>query len=76
MRTFVVGHAHAELGAEVRPPSMLVLNTDHAQGRIVAIDLAADAPGAAELQARSESIQNHIPLDLGNEPGDGDRGDA
>ena len=76
VRTFVVGHAHAELGAEVRPPSMLVLNTDHAQGRIVAIDLAADAPGAAELQARSESIQNHIPLDLGDEPGDGDRGDA
>jgi hypothetical protein len=67
VRTFVVGHAHAELGVEVRPPCMLVLNTDHAQGRIVAIDLAADAPDAAALRACSEPVVNHIPLDLGEE---------
>jgi len=60
---FVVGHAHADTGVELRPPNLVILNTDHAQGRVVAIDLAADAPSAEELVRAAVPIQTYFDLD-------------
>ena len=60
---FVVGHAHADAGVESRPPNLVILNTDHAQGRVVAIDLAADAPSAEELVRAAIPIQTYFDLD-------------
>ena len=62
VRTFIVGHAHAPVGVEVREPNMVILNTDHPQGRVVAVDLAADAPTAQAVANASVAIVNHFDL--------------
>jgi hypothetical protein len=54
VRTFVLGHAFVEHGAEAPFPNLLLLNTDHEHGRVATVDLAEDAP-AADLMV-SESI--------------------
>jgi len=62
-RLFIVGHAHASAGIDFRPPNMVILNTDHEQGRVLAIDLAADAPEASELLGRAMPVQSYFDLD-------------
>jgi len=46
VRLFILGHRHVESGAECTHPLVVVLNSDHAQGRCLPIDLAQ--PLAAE----------------------------
>lgn len=57
VRTFVVGHVHAPEGAAAACERLLVLNSDHARGRVVEIDLEHDVPDAAVLLARSEPLR-------------------
>jgi serine/threonine-protein phosphatase PP1 catalytic subunit len=63
VRTFIVGHAHAPVGVEVREPNMVILNTDHQQGRVVSIDLAADAPSANAVANASVAVVNYFDLE-------------
>jgi hypothetical protein len=63
VRTFIVGHAHAPVGVEVREPNMVILNTDHQQGRVVSVDLAADAPSAHEVANASVAVVNYFDLE-------------
>jgi hypothetical protein len=53
VRTFVLGHAFVEHGAEAPFPNLLLLNSDHEHGRVVAVDLAADAPDADTMVMES-----------------------
>jgi len=55
-RVFIVGHEPAPEGVLVRPPNMVVLNTGHAAGRVIDLDLAAPAPEAAELAATAVPV--------------------
>lgn len=52
VRTFVLGHAYVETGAEAQAADLLVLNSDHDAGRIVAVDLAEECPDAFTLLSR------------------------
>ena len=63
VRLFIVGHAHASNGVEFRAPNMVILNTDHSQGRVLEIDLAADAPEASSLPDRAMPVQSYFDLD-------------
>ena len=56
VRLFVLGHAFVEHGAEAPFENLLLLNTDHAQGRVVTVDLSEPAPTADEL------LMNSVPL--------------
>lgn len=68
VRLFVLGHAHASAGVDFRPPNAIILNTDHEQGRVLEIDLAADAPEASSLLGRAMPVQSYFDLDaLGGE---------
>ena len=60
---FIVGHAHASAGIDFRPPNMVILNSDHEQGRVLEIDLAADAPEASSLLGRAMPVQSYFDLD-------------
>jgi hypothetical protein len=60
-RVFIVGHEPAPEGVFVRPPNMVVLNTGHAAGRVIELDLTAPAPDAADLAARAEPVSMHLP---------------
>ncbi len=55
-RLFCLGHAHAESGAHVVTSRMAVLNSDHEQGRVVAIDLAQVPADADALVAATTPI--------------------
>ena len=46
---FIVGHAPAPDGVGFRAPNMVVLNSGHAEGRVIDLDLAARTPSAAAL---------------------------
>ena len=63
VRLFIVGHAHASAGVDFRPPNMVILNSDHEQGRVLEIDLAADAPEASSLLGRAMPVQSYFDLD-------------
>jgi hypothetical protein len=63
VRLFIVGHAHASAGIDFRPPNLVILNTDHEQGRVLEIDLAADAPEASSLLGRAMPVQSYFDLD-------------
>lgn len=63
VKLFIVGHAHASAGIDFRPPNMVILNTDHEQGRVLEIDLAADAPEASSLLGRAMPVQSYFDLD-------------
>lgn len=63
VRLFIVGHAHASNGVDFRAPNMVILNTDHSQGRVLEIDLAADAPEASSLLDRAMPVQSYFDLD-------------
>lgn len=56
VRTFVLGHAYVDHGAEAPFPNLLLLNTDHERARIVAVDLSSDAPDADTM------VMESIPL--------------
>jgi hypothetical protein len=56
VRTFVLGHAYVEQGAEAPFPELLLLNSDHAGGRIVAVNLSEPCPSGPELVARSVAL--------------------
>lgn len=43
VKLFCLGHMHAEMGIETKGERVLILNSDHDQGRVVPIDLA-DVP--------------------------------
>lgn len=62
VRTFVLGHAFVEHGAEAPFPNLLLLNTDHERARVVAVDLADDAPAADTMVSES------IPLSAYGDP--------
>jgi hypothetical protein len=53
VRTFVLGHAFVENGAEAPFPELLLLNTDHDRARVTAVDLSGDAPDADTLVMES-----------------------
>jgi hypothetical protein len=46
---FIVGHEPAPDGVLVREPNAVVLNTGHAWGKVIDLDLASPAPSAHEL---------------------------
>ena len=56
VRTFVLGHAYVEAGAEAPFADLLLLNSDHAGGRIVEVDLAEPCPPAPHLVAGSVAL--------------------
>lgn len=47
VRLFCLGHEHVEAGIDVRGSRIVILNSDHAQARVLPIDLAA-VPTAAD----------------------------
>ena len=59
VRTFVLGHAYVEHGAEAPFPNLLLLNSDHEHGRVVAVDLAADAPDADTMVMESVPLASY-----------------
>lgn len=63
VKLFVCGHAHAPTGAEAVAPGMVVLNTDHPQGRVLEIDLAAPAPDAKAAVNAAMPIQSYIDIE-------------
>jgi hypothetical protein len=65
---FIVGHEPAPEGVLVRPPNMVVLNTGHAAGRVIDLDLAAPAPEAAELAATAVPV-SALRSDMPDGPG-------
>ena len=63
VRTFVLGHAFVEHGAEAPMPGLLLLNTDHERARAVAVDLAEPVPPADELAMSSLPLASFIDRD-------------
>ena len=63
VRTFVLGHAFVENGAEAPFPELLLLNTDHERARAAAVDLSADAPDADALVMESMPLASFGALD-------------
>lgn len=63
VRTFVLGHAHVEDGAEAPLPGLLLLNTDHDRARAVAVDLGSPAPSADELVMASVPLSSFLDAD-------------
>jgi hypothetical protein len=55
---FILGHQHADDGAELVGERILVLNTDHDRGRVVTVDLT-QPPNLQELLGRATSIRAH-----------------
>jgi hypothetical protein len=74
-RVFIVGHEPAPEGVLVRPPNMVVLNTGHAAGRVIDLDLAAPAPEAAELAATAVPVSALL-SDMPDGPGRTAAGDG
>lgn len=64
VRLFIAGHAHASEGVDYRPPNLLILNTDHDQGRFLELDLAADAPEAKHLLSRALPVRSFVDIAL------------
>jgi hypothetical protein len=56
IRLFCIGHGHVEQGAEAVMPRVLMLNSDHARGALLQLDLAAPPPTA------EEAAMNALPL--------------
>jgi hypothetical protein len=61
VRVFIAGHEPAPEGVLVRPPNMVILNTGHAAGRVIDLDLAVPAPWAAELAATAVPVSLLLP---------------
>jgi hypothetical protein len=59
VRTFVLGHALVEHGADAPFPNLLLLNTDHEGARVVAVNLSEDAPTANELMLNSVPLSSY-----------------
>jgi len=52
VRIFILGHQLAETGFEVRPPNVLILNSDHPRGCVLPIDLEEEV-SLEDLQLRT-----------------------
>jgi hypothetical protein len=61
VRVFIAGHEPAPDGVLVRPPNMVILNTGHASGRLIDLDLAKAAPTAADLAAAAMPVSLLLP---------------
>ncbi len=59
-KLFLVGHCHAEMGIESPADGLVVVNSDHARGMVVSIDLAAPAPSAREVAGTATPLVNHL----------------
>lgn len=68
-RTLIVGHVHAPDGARAVGSRLLLLNSDHAFGRVVEVDLERDVPDAGTLFERTVLLR-----DLGAGPDEGAEG--
>jgi len=53
---FLAGHKHVEFGAETPFPGLVLLNSDHERGAVIAFDLGAPLPSAEEAVARAVPI--------------------
>jgi len=56
VKLFVVGHKHVEQGAETPFPGVVILNSDHERGAVLAFDLAAPLPTAEQAVASAVSL--------------------
>lgn len=72
VRAFIVGHEPAPDGAAFRAPNMVILNTGHAEGRVIDLDLASPCPSAEALASSSIPIVAYLD-DTGRIDGDGAR---
>lgn len=61
VRAFVVGHEPAPDGVAYLSPNLVILNTGHARGRVVVVDLAAPVPEAADLAADATPVAAWLP---------------
>ncbi len=57
-KLFVVGHCHAEMGIESPVDGLVVINSDHARGVVVRIELSKPLPSADEI------VKSAMPLVL------------
>jgi hypothetical protein len=60
---FVLGHKHVEQGAETPFPGVVILNSDHERGAVIAFDLAAPAPSAESAVAGAVALVSMGSLD-------------
>lgn len=60
---FIVGHEPAPDGVLVREPNAVILNTGHAWGKVIDLDLALPAPDARELAHAAVSVATLIDHD-------------
>ena len=61
-KLFVVGHCHAEMGIESPTDGLVVINSDHARGVVVAINLEGELPSASEVVAAAVPLVLHRTL--------------
>jgi hypothetical protein len=61
VKTFILGHQYVESGVELVGDRIVVLNTDHDRGMVIAIDLASP-PTAVAAVASALPIRSYIPL--------------
>lgn len=59
VKTFVLGHAYVDYGAEAPFKNLLLLNTDHERARVVSVNLAEDAPDANKLLSESVPLASY-----------------
>lgn len=59
-RVFIIGHEPAPDGVLLREPNTVILNTGHARGCVIALDLAQPAPAAAELIDRAIPVATFL----------------
>ncbi len=62
INTFIVGHEKVEQGVAFVPPNAVVLNSDHARGVYLPIDLA-DPPRAESMPARAVSLASMLTIE-------------
>jgi len=55
VKLFILGHEHVETGIEIKGPKLVLLNSDHARGCVLPIDLA-------NLFEAEEAMMHVIPL--------------
>ena len=56
VKLFVLGHKHVEQGAETPFPGVVILNSDHERGVVLALDLGAPLPTAEQAVASARPL--------------------
>jgi len=59
-RVFIIGHEPAPDGVLVREPNVVILNTGHAYGRVIVLDLDKPAPTAHALEESALPIASFL----------------